>query len=129
MLSKTIIQNINVSLHFIDFWTNSTHSYIIQVSSLIYLKREVWHVPLESIWNNRNMSLADVGVEMNRCKVMEPFFGNQLLNYQRTFSHNSLPSWYLQPFQREDEKVISLLQHSVNTTGNVSADCGHTLTS
>lgn len=68
---------------------------------------------------------------MNRCKdtALEPFFGNQLLNYQGTFSHNSFPSWYLQPFHKEDEKRISLLLHSVNTTGNVSADYGHTLSS
>ena len=51
---------------------------------------------------------------MNSCKdtALEPFFGNQLLNYQGTFSHNSLPSWYLQPFNREDGKLISLLLHS-----------------
>lgn len=72
-----------------------------------------------------------VGIQMNRCKdtALQPSFGNQLLNYKGTFSHNSLPSWYLQPFQRENEKVILLLQHSVNTTGNVSADYGLTLSS
>lgn len=70
-------------------------------------------------------------LEMNRCEdiALEPFFGNQLLNYRGTFSHNSLPSWYLQPFQREDEKVISLLRHSVNTTGNVSTVYEHALSS
>lgn len=67
-------------------------------------------------------------LELNRCEEIAPesLFGNQLLNYQGTFSHNSLPSWYLQPFQREDEKVICLLQQSVNTTGNISADYEHT---
>ena len=69
--------------------------------------------------------------ETNRCEhtALEPFLSNCLLNYQGTFSHNPLPSWYLQPFQGEHEKVISLLQHSVNTTGNVSANYGHTLSS
>lgn len=42
------------------------------------------------------------------------------LNYQGSFSHNSLLSWYLQ--QRENEKVPSLLQHSVNTTGCQTMD-------
>lgn len=53
--------------------------------------------------------------------VLECFFGKQLLIYQATVSHNSFPSLY-QSFQGQEEKVISLLQHSVNTTGYVSAD-------
>lgn len=86
--------------------------------------------PMRRDKENRNMSLAG-GEELCRCEhpSLEPSLGNCLLNYQCGCSHNSPPCWYLQSFQEEDEKVIALLQHSVNTTGNVRANYGHTLSS